>query len=110
MQKSLALVGTIVLAVSAPSRACRADLAAQGKQLAQRLCAVCHMNAGQGEKSGPMGVPSFRAVANRRGQSHAHIVEWLRTKRPPMPDHKVTWHEADALAAFIMSLRNGQAN
>jgi cytochrome c len=79
-----------------------------GRDLATRMCAVCHMNPGQGEKSGPMGVPSFTAIANRRAEDHARIVEWLRSRPAIMPDHNVTWAEADALAAFIMSLREAR--
>ena len=87
---------------------CHADRVEQGRLLAERLCATCHMNKGQGEKTGPMGVPSFQAVANRRAQTHARIVEWLRSGPTAMPDHRLTWDEADSLAAFILSLRKNQ--
>ncbi len=83
----------------------RAGDVAQGRALAERLCATCHMNEGQGEKRGSMGVPSFKAIANRRSEDHARIVEWLRSRPAVMPDHNVTWDEADSLAAFILSLR-----
>jgi len=96
---------TLVCAAAALPRSGHADQVAQGQILAKRLCAACHMNEGQGEKSGPMGVPSFQAIANRRAQDHARIVAWLRSRPTMMPDHNVTWHEADALAAFILSLR-----
>ncbi len=79
---------------------------AQGRALAERLCAACHMNEGQGEKSGGMGVPSFKAIAKRRSEDHARIVDWLRSRPAVMPDHNVTWDEADSLAAFILSLRD----
>lgn len=100
----------VVLAVTvlAPfGGAARAGDVAKGRALAERLCAVCHMNEGQGEKSGAMSVPSFQAIANRRSEDHARIVEWLRSRPEVMPDHNVTWEEADSLAAFILSLRKG---
>ncbi|MGI9476563.1 MAG: c-type cytochrome [Hyphomicrobiaceae bacterium] len=103
--------GAIALAVfllPAYSFPCHADRVEQGRLLAERLCATCHMNKGQGEKSGPMGVPSFQAVADRRAQNHARIVKWLRSGPVVMPDHKLTWDEVDALAAFILSLRKNR--
>ena len=95
----------IVLLAAATATAANDERVAQGRDLAGRLCAVCHMNPGQGEKTGPMGVPAFAAIANRRAQDHDRIVAWLRSRPAIMPDHNVTWAEADALAAFIMSLR-----
>ena len=79
---------------------------AKGRQLATTLCAQCHLNEGQGEKQGPMGVPGFIAVANRPDQTFGGIVRWLKAVPPMMPDHNLTHDEIDRLAAFIMSLRN----
>lgn len=108
-RRTTAKVGAVIFWVVASVQPCMANLVGEGQLLAKRLCASCHMNEGQGEKSGSMGVPSFQAMANRRNQNHGHIVKWLRTKQSVMPDHKVTWHEADALAAYIMSLRQREA-
>ena len=83
-------------------------LVEEGRRLATSLCAKCHMNEGQHEKRGPMGIPGFRAVANRPSQSFPDIVEWLKSVPPMMPDHKLTTSEIDALAAFIVSLRQPQ--
>lgn len=84
---------------------CAANEAEKGRSLAERMCAACHMQPGQGEKRGPDGLPGFAAIASRPDQSHEAIVRWLRSRPPMMPDHHLTWDEADALAAFIMSLR-----
>ena len=81
------------------------DDVAKGRQLATSLCAQCHLNEGQGEKQGPMGVPGFAAVANRPDQTFGGIVRWLKAVPPMMPDHHLTLDEIDHLAAFIMSLR-----
>ncbi len=80
----------------------------KGRALADRLCARCHMNPGQGEKQGPMGVPGFRAVANRPNQSTEGIVAWLKSAPTMMPNHHLTQDEIYALASFIMSLRAAQ--
>ena len=81
----------------------------KGRDLAKRLCAVCHMNEGQGEKQGLTDVPSFSAIADRPTQTHEAIVRWLRSAPKIMPNHRLTWDESDSLAEFIMSLRSEDA-
>jgi len=83
----------------------RADHVSKGAELAKTLCAECHLNPAQGEKRGPMGVPGFKAVANRPLQTAEGVVDWLRSVPPMMPNHRLTQDEIDALAVFIMSLR-----
>jgi mono/diheme cytochrome c family protein len=92
-------------ALVALAPAARSDDVAKGRELATALCASCHLNAGQGEKRGPMGVPGFAAVANRPLQTPEGIAAWLRSLPPMMPNHHLTQDEIDALAAYIMSLR-----
>jgi mono/diheme cytochrome c family protein len=83
--------------------------AEKGRALAERLCAHCHMAPGQGEKRGANDIPGFRAVAQRRGQTSAGIVLWLRSIPPMMPNHHLTQDEMHALADFIMTLRDAPA-
>lgn len=78
--------------------------AARGRVLAERLCVTCHLNPGQGEKRGARGIPGFRAVAKRPGQSLHGIVGWLKGIPPMMPNHKLTQDEMFQLAAYILSL------
>lgn len=100
--------GVIIMAMLAvlpvPLRAEDAEVA-KGRELAHALCARCHLNEGQGEKEGPMGVPGFVAVANRPKQTYDGIVRWLKAVPPMMPDHHLTQDEIYNLAAFIISLR-----
>ena len=84
---------------------CEAADINRGHDLADRLCAVCHMNKGQGEKQGSMEIPGFQAIADRPNQTIDAIVHWLRSKPPMMPDHQLSLDEAHALADYIMSLR-----
>jgi cytochrome c2 len=100
-QHAALVLATCLMCTASPAMA---D-AERGKTLAVALCARCHMSEGQGEKQGPMGVPEFRAVANRPGQSIDGIVHWLRSVPPMMPDHHLTFDESQSLAEFIMSLR-----
>lgn len=79
----------------------------RGRLLAERMCATCHLNPGQGEKSAASSVPGFTAVANRAGQTFEGIVHWLRSVPPMMPNHRLAQSEMDALASYILSLRIG---
>ena len=98
-----AVAGLLALAAGLPDAA--ADDVAKGRKLARALCAQCHLNEGQGEKQGAMGIPGFIAVANRTGQTFDGIVSWLKSVPPMMPNHHLTQDEMFDLAAFIMSLR-----
>ena len=98
----------LLLTLIAPSNA--ADNNDNGKLLAERLCAVCHMNAGQGDKTGPGTVPAFAAVARRQGQTLQGIIDWLKSVPPMMPNHHLTQDEMQSLAFFILSLRDGSTS
>jgi hypothetical protein len=63
------------------------------------------MHEGQGEKQGPMGVPSFDAIANRPNQSLRGILVWLKSAPPMMPNHHLTQDEMIDIADFIISLK-----
>lgn len=107
MRGGLALATAVVavglsLQLSGPAQA---QSLSRGKELAERLCAACHLNAGQGEKAGASGVPGFRAVANRPKQTPEDVVRWLKSVPPMMPDHHLSQDEIYDLAEFIMSLR-----
>jgi mono/diheme cytochrome c family protein len=91
------------MTASCPAQAGSVD---EGRALAERLCASCHMGPGQGEKTSPDGIPGFQAVARRPHQTFAGIIDWLRSVPPMMPDHHLTQDEMAALAAFIMSLKD----
>ena len=80
----------------------------KGRALADRLCGRCHLNPGQGEKQGPMGVPGFRAIADRPDRSVEGVVAWLKSAPTMMPNHRLTQDEMYALASFILSLRTNQ--
>lgn len=100
-----ALAAAWLLVPLSPATA-RADEIARGEDLAERLCAVCHLNPGQGDKTGPSTVPGFVAVAKRPGQTLDGIIAWLRLVPPMMPDHHLSQDEMEALAFYILSLRD----
>jgi mono/diheme cytochrome c family protein len=98
-----AVLVSVAAASSSPKAV--ADDVAKGAELAHALCAQCHLNEGQGEKQGQMGIPGFVAVANRPGQTFDGIVSWLKSVPPMMPNHHLTQDEMFAVAAYIMALR-----
>lgn len=104
---SIAPVVAVIVGVAAGLAAdsASADDAEHGRELAERLCAVCHLNPGQGEKHAANEVPGFVAVANRPGQTLRGIVDWLKSVPPMMPNHHLTQDEMFALAEYILSLR-----
>lgn len=101
----MALALSSLFAAAHPASAADADVE-QGRDMAARLCATCHMNPGQGEKAGPGGIPSFKAVANRPAQTQDRVEAWLLSIPRMMPNHNLTQEESRVLAAFVMSLRD----
>jgi mono/diheme cytochrome c family protein len=102
------LTAAICSAIGPGIASAGADDITEGRRLAERLCADCHLNPGQGEKTGRAGIPGFRAVANRPGQSIGGVVSWLRSIPPMMPNHHLSQDEMFRLAHYIMSLKQGE--
>ncbi len=104
---ALAIIGILLLMGSAmaaePPGGPEADVV-EGRQLALSLCATCHLRGNEAEKAGPAGIPGFRAIARRPGQSADGIVSWLLSMPPMMPNHHLTRDEMDKVAAYILSL------
>ncbi len=105
MMLAAAVTLATLAAVCAPASA--EPIAAEvqkGQLLAEQMCAVCHLNPDQGDKSGPGTVPGFVAVAKRPGQTIEGIIGWLRSVPPMMPNHHLSQDEMEALAFYILSL------
>ncbi len=107
MNRAMIATMAVLLSSSAIAFPAEADVT-RGRELATRLCAVCHLNEGQGEKQGPSGIPGFVAIANRPSMTTEGIVAWLKSAPPMMPNHHLTNDEAHALADYIASLRKGK--
>ena len=107
---ALGMVGVICLIVSgqrvnAQGTQPAVNEVAMGLDIAQRLCSECHVVISS-NKGGWTDAPAFEVIANRPTatatalsrfiqQPHMHM---LNSARPP--------READAISAYIMSLRN----
>jgi mono/diheme cytochrome c family protein len=96
------IAAVAVLALVVSSCAAFAANVDRGKQLASRLCSVCHALA-VGQSPGVPNAPSFRSIA-RSPQFRAKRAKLLWEKHGAMPNFALTSDEADDVAAYIRSL------
>jgi mono/diheme cytochrome c family protein len=78
---------------------------ARGKQLAERLCATCHLVDASQEQANA-DVPSFHEIAGKTGQTAGAIMAHIVLPKHPMPTIPLTKSELADLAAYIMNLRD----
>lgn len=78
---------------------------ARGKQLAESLCAGCHLVT-SGQEHANVDVPSFFEIAGKSGQTEGAIMAHIVLPKHPMPTIPLTKSELADLAAYIMSLRD----
>lgn len=79
--------------------------AGRGKALAERLCVNCHVVGADSQGAVPEGVPSFRVIANKPGQTADHIRAILIKPHAPMPNIDLTRSEIDDLISYLDELR-----
>ncbi len=84
----------------------------KGGRLAQTLCSGCHV-IGDGAGTAvpgpvPVGVPTFRHIANQPGQTGEKIKDVLIKPHTPMPDIQLSNDEILSLIAYFESLRTNR--
>ena len=86
-----------------------AKLIAEGRRLAEINCAKCHNLETTGE-SPLTDSPPFREIAKNYEPDELvdGFMDGLAVRHPLMPDWEVTQEQAEALAAFVMSLGTGK--
>jgi mono/diheme cytochrome c family protein len=89
--------------MSQASAASAAD-AENGRRLAERWCAACHLISGE-QKSTTTEAPPFSVVARKPDFSTQALAFFLLHPHPKMPDFGLSRDSADDLAAFIASQR-----
>lgn len=99
-QTLMAAIAALGLIVS--SSAAFAANIERGRQLAGRLCSVCHVVTA-GQSPGVPNAPSFRSIA-KSPQFRAKRAKLLWEKHGVMPNFALTGDEADDVAAYIRSL------
>jgi cytochrome c len=113
------LIGATFLAVcglAVPSDASNAQgappapSAEVGLKLSETLCQTCHLisDAVPG-KAVTVGIPSFRGIANKPGQTGKAIELVLIKPHLPMPDMKLTNAEIQDIIAYLDSLRTDKS-
>ena len=87
----------------------QAKMITEGKRLAEINCTKCHNIAAEGE-SPLTDSPPFREIAKNYDPDELvdGFMDGLAVRHPLMPDWDVTQEQAEALAAFVMSLGTGK--
>ena len=82
-----------------------APSATRGRSLAVRLCTNCHLVDGGAAVPVPVGIGTFRGIANRAGQTAERISNVLILPHMPMPDAQLTHDEIQDIITYLESLR-----
>jgi mono/diheme cytochrome c family protein len=93
-----------VCAGLAPSEGIAAGSASDGRRIAQRWCASCHL-VGPDQTLASPDVPSFQAIARREDLTDARLAAFLSSSHPRMPDMSLSQREISDLSAYIRSMR-----
>ncbi len=108
MKELLARVAIIsVLGVSIPAAAQETANLSAGRDLALQVCAECHAVMPEEGLSPNAASPTFKAIANSPGISRIALLTWFQTPHKTMPNLVLKAEDADNLAAYIISLRDG---
>lgn len=106
---TVAVLAAVWLASPAPRQARAQDVAEpsaeKGRLLAQRLCSSCHLIEDKADATLPVGVPTFRGIANRAGQTGQRITNTLIQPHTPMPDIRLSNEEILDVIAYLETLR-----
>ena len=100
MRKSVLLLTTLAL-VTCNGSAFAAD-AARGKELARRVCAICHAVM-EGQNPRDPNAPSFQAIATSQ-QFREKGMEVLGKDHSKMPNLALTQEQSNDVGAYIKSL------
>ncbi len=78
-----------------------------GKQLARRWCATCHLVAAD-QSAANADVPSFVSIAERSEFNSEIIATFLLNPHPKMPSFTLSRKEADDISEYVASLAGKQ--
>ena len=95
------VLGSIVLG---PSSLAQPASVARGHEVAQRICARCHVIDASGSGSWT-NAPSFESIANQPGITRAWIADYVGQLPMHMPVRDYTPAQLNDVASYILSLR-----
>lgn len=81
----------------------------KGYALAQTFCKSCHLVDAGTDATLPAGIPTFRGIANRPGQTGQRIINVLIKPHVPMPDIHLSTEEMLNIIAYLETLRIDQS-
>jgi cytochrome c len=110
---TIALAGLALTGVSAQGASPDAEQVERGRQIADRVCWICHVTGTNSEFSPILRVPGpdFHAIAARPGTTAATLTAFLhtahRTEDKPymMPDPGLSDEMITAVVSYILSLK-----
>ena len=94
---------SLVLAAGMIGPAALAADADNGKRLAERWCASCHVVTPD-QKTASADAPPFASIAHKSGFNAEKLVFFLLEPHPKMPSMSLTRNEANDIAAYIGTL------
>jgi mono/diheme cytochrome c family protein len=110
---AVAVFVAVSLVSAAPGDACAEDAVEpspeKGQALAQKLCSGCHLIEEMASSATPAGIPTFRAIANRPGQTGQHITSVLIQPHTPMPDIHLSREEILNIVSYLETLRTDKS-
>jgi mono/diheme cytochrome c family protein len=80
-----------------------ADDIAEGRAIAERWCASCHVVA-ENQAQGADAAPAFTALAQDPARDADWLRAWIADPHPPMPDPGLSRAQIDAVVAYMGSL------
>jgi mono/diheme cytochrome c family protein len=107
MRTVLTALGFVLTATAALAQAPR-ELPgdpANGRAIASRGCAQCHVISENQGRSAADGVPTFGALARDPSMTLQRLQGFMQAPHPPMPDLALSRREIDDIASYILSLR-----
>jgi cytochrome c len=107
--KLIALAAVIAAAAIGASAEELSPSAAKGRELTQTLCSSCHLVGGRADSAVPAGIPTFRGIANKPGQTGQHIADVLMKPHLPMPDMQLTRGEITNIILYLETLRSDKS-
>ena len=102
---SAVLIAGFVLAATAAANAedkvpWKAD-PKRGAQLAERLCASCHLVGEAKTGTAVAGIPPLKAIAELDGMTRKRVTNALIAPHAPMPDMQITMNEIGDMIAYL---------
>jgi cytochrome c len=101
-------LGIVVLALGGVAPALGQTLPGdpvQGRAIAERWCASCHLVSSRPVGPAGDGAATFQSIADRTSTTALSLRAFLQTPHGRMPDLNLTQAETDDLIAYVLSLR-----